>query len=149
MRSLHAWRNHEPWSQWLVSSFVLLMFFVQGRNPVPHYSFKKVLIFSEKKKWGRQASCHSYPGIINSPTLQQVHHDFFRKKTNSIIISSEKIKWILISSEKNQAQHYFLRKNSSASLFLLNEIKCIIISSEKMRIFFWRNNDALDFFLKK
>jgi hypothetical protein len=34
----------------LVSSLVLLMFFVQGRNPVPDYSFRKKCVFFQKKK---------------------------------------------------------------------------------------------------
>ncbi len=62
--------------------------------------------------------------------------------------------------KKNEVSHYFFRKKWSASLFLQQKMRCLIITWEKMRrliipskktiwIFFWRNNEALHFFLKK
>ena len=53
---------------------------------------------------------------------------FLWNQIKRLIISSEKMKCLIISSEKNEAPHYFFRKKL---------------------IFIWRNNDAFHFFLKR
>jgi hypothetical protein len=98
-------------------------------------------------------------------------HQFFWSNNEASVSWFLQIKTtcLIISSDKNEAPHYFFRKKWSTSLFLQKKwssswshqtkMKLLIISkkkhwffSEEIKrsfIFFWRNNEALDFFMEE
>ena len=132
-RLILCWRNSEvlPLFWWnnkevrglVTSTILLIMLFLQKKNQVPDYFFRK------------KSSALWFPNK-NFSTLS-----FYRNKWSapSLLFFQIKIKCLIISSEKNHAPHYCFWKESRASLFF----------QKKELIFFWRNNEVLDFFLKK
>ena len=94
------------------------------KNEVPHYFLKKneAPHYFFRKKWGSSL--------------------FLQKKKDSSIFLQEKMRLLIIYSEKNEAPHYYFRERQSASLLLQEKIM-------RHFIFFWRNTEALLFFLKE
>ena len=85
--------------------------------------------------------------------------DFFNCRNNiirvievtsqlALLFFQTKMKHLIVYSEKNQALHYLFRKMQHL-IIPSEKIRCLIISSEKNELFFWRNNQACVFFLKK
>ena len=101
--------------------------------------------------------------LLFSPENSWVHRYFYRKKTKHLIISSEKMELLPISSEKKSSTKLFLQKKmfffrkkrhlifilkrSWGALFFSEEIlrHLIFVCEELMRrlMFFWRRHEAL------
>ena len=116
-----CWRSTEA-LRLVTSLILLLMLFLKWKKLSATLFLQKqmkCLIFSSEKM-----RC-----LFISLEKHVVRRCLFRKK----------MRCLLISSEKKQVPHY-LFKNKSA--FLSEEIR-------RCLIFFWRNNKALDLFLKK
>ena len=107
-------------------------------------------IFFQKRLWGDLAQ-----HIINAQQMfflqqkNQAAHYFFRKKSRASLFLQENIEHIIISTDKNEALHYFFRKKRSTSLFSESNQAFHYFFNNKKLIFFWRNNEVLDFCLKK
>ena len=127
------WRNNE--ARWLVSSGTLLMLLLQKK--IKHFiisleqKWSMSLFLKKKMKWI----------IISSDKNQAHNYLFLQKNIKCVVISSGKMKCLIISSYKKH----------STSLFRMQQIKRLIISAEKNQAHhsFFRKNPAHHSFFRK